>query len=164
MPSQISGALVVRGTLCNNLVLLGCQEREHGLAAFSYGQAWAMGCSTQLSPPLPIPVLGAPSSPLPRAVAAWQSTGEGHGAGASGRHLPFAAEPCSAWPALNHRGFIAGTSWPSSLSPPELLLALLSLSAGILNHQGLPRRNCCCSITLLSASTALVRIRLHIRK
>lgn len=125
------------------------------------GQWAAAHSSHRLYPSLS---LGHPPHHCQGLWQAWQSTGEGHGAGASGRHLPFAAEPCSAWPALNHRGFIAGTSWPSSLSPPELLLALLSLSAGILNHQGLPRRNCCCSITLLSASTALVRIRLHIRK
>lgn len=113
--------------MCNNLALLDCQEHEHGLAKFSYGQTWAMGCSTQFSLPLPSLSLGHLPHQCQGLWQARQSTGKGHGAGVSGHCLPFAAEPHSAWPALNHRGILAGITRPSSLSPSKLPLALLSL-------------------------------------
>lgn len=106
-----------------------------------------------------IPVLGTPSPPSPIAVA---SARKGHGAGTSSRRLPITDEPCLAWQAHYHHGFIAQHLLAqlalSSLSSP------ISLSASILNPRALPRRNCRCSVTLLTASAALVRIRLCIRK
>lgn len=65
-----------------------------------------------------------------------QSTGKGHSAGVSSHRSPVTDEPCSAWQALYHHGFIA----PYCTAPPgpahPLLpshLSPISLSAGILN-------------------------------
>lgn len=79
-----------------------------------------------------------------------QSTGKGQSTGVSNHRSPITDEPCSAWQALYHCSFIA----PYCMAPPGPARTLLpsrlspvSLSAGILNPPGLPRRNCCCSIT-----------------
>lgn len=127
MLSQISGALAERGTCATTWLSWIARNMSmdwQNLAMGRLGQWAAAHSSHCLYPSLSLGHLPHQCQGL---WQAWQSTGKGHGAGVSGHCLPFAAEPHSAWPALNHRGLLAGITRPSSLSPSKLPLALLSL-------------------------------------